>query len=183
MEAVADAAYDVGSVALAGGIENFDLSFLPKNLTTQCQSLIVSYHELHGYACLPNVLWKARLGHFIEAHQEFRQLLKKASTTRSAKKSNLAWGVAATVIVRAGPHLGGGPDFMAGSDPAGRPPRARLGHRQRPRGPSLFLDRSQSRRIAATPGAPSGSRSRAGLRGLRRSGIPVGCAVLVRVSC
>ena len=25
---------------------------------------------------------------------------------------------------------------MAGSDPAGRPPRARLGHRQRPRGPS-----------------------------------------------
>jgi len=77
MEAVADAAYDVGSVALAGGIENFDLSFLPKNLTTQCQSLIVSYHELHGYACLPNVLWKARLGHFIEAHQQFRQLPQK----------------------------------------------------------------------------------------------------------
>jgi hypothetical protein len=48
MEAVADAAYDVGSAALAGGIENFDLSFLPKNLTAQCHSLIVSYHELHG---------------------------------------------------------------------------------------------------------------------------------------
>jgi len=70
---------------------------------------------------------------------------------------------------------------MAGSDPAGRPLRARLGHRQRPQGPSRFLDRSRSRRIAATPGAPSGSRSRAALRGLRRSGIPVGSAVLVRV--
>jgi hypothetical protein len=67
MEAVGNAAYGVGSVALAGGIENFDLNFLPKNLTAQCHSLIVSYHELHGYACLPNILWKARLGHFIEA--------------------------------------------------------------------------------------------------------------------
>src|SRR5271168_2916184 len=99
MEAVADAAYDVGSVALAGGIENFDLSFLPKNLTAQCHSLIVSYHELHGYACLPNILWKARLGHFIEAHQEFRQLLKKASTTRSAKKSNEGFALIATTIL------------------------------------------------------------------------------------
>jgi len=99
MEAVADAAYDVGSVALAGGIENFNLSFLPKSLTAQCQSLIVSYHELHGYACLPNILWKARLGHFIEAHQEFRRLLKKASTTRSAKKSNESFVVIATTIL------------------------------------------------------------------------------------
>ena len=45
---------------------------------------------------------------------------------------------------------------MAGSDPAGRPLRARLGHRQRPQGPSRFLDRSRSRRIAATPGAQAG---------------------------
>src|ERR1700728_4520679 len=99
MEAVADAAYDVGSVALAGGIENVDLSFLPKNLTTQCQSLIVSYHELHGYASLPNILWKARLGHFIEAHQEFRQLLRKASTTRSAKRSNEGFVRIATALL------------------------------------------------------------------------------------
>jgi hypothetical protein len=61
-------------------------SFLPKGLTAQCQSLIESYHELHGYACLPNILWKARLGPSIQAHREFRQLLRKASTTRSAKK-------------------------------------------------------------------------------------------------
>jgi hypothetical protein len=99
MEALAEAAYDVDSAALAGGIENFDLSFLPKNLTAQCQSLIVSYHELHGYASLPNILWKARLGHFIEAHQDFRQLLRKASTTRSAKKSNESFVLIATAIL------------------------------------------------------------------------------------
>jgi len=96
MKAVAN---DAGEPALAGEIDNFDLSFLLSNLTTQCQSLIVSYHELHGYACLPNILWKARLGHFIEAHQEFRQILRKASTTRSAKKSNENFVLIATTIL------------------------------------------------------------------------------------
>src|SRR3984885_10435882 len=60
------------------------------------------------------------------------------------------------VIVRAGPHLGGGPDFMAGSDPAGRPLRARLGHRQSPQGPSPFWTAAATRTIAATPRAPEG---------------------------
>ena len=66
---------------------------------------------------------------------------------------------------------------MAGSDPAGRPLRARLGHRQRPQGPSHFWDRSHSpqdrHRIAATPGTPSESRPPAG--------ISVGVVVLAHV--
>jgi hypothetical protein len=74
-------------------------SFLPKTLIVQCQSLIESYHELHGYACLPNVLWKSRLGPLIEAHREFRQLLTKASTTRSARKSNEGFVRIATKIL------------------------------------------------------------------------------------
>src|SRR6202790_1828755 len=92
-------ANDAGNTAFAGKTENFDLSFLPKSLTAQCRSLIESYHELHGYACLPNILWKARLGPFIETHQEFRQLLKKASTTRSAKKSSEGFVRIATTIL------------------------------------------------------------------------------------
>jgi hypothetical protein len=88
-----------GDAALADKTENFDLSFLPKSLTTQCRSLIESYHELHGYACLPDMLWKARLGPFIEAHREFRQLLRKASTTRSAKKSREGFVRIATTIL------------------------------------------------------------------------------------
>jgi len=102
MEAVAAVANSAGHADLADKAdktENFDLSFLPKNLTTQCQSLIESYHELHGYACLPNVLWKSRLGPLIEAHREFRQLLMKASTTRSAKKSNQGFVRIATTIL------------------------------------------------------------------------------------
>src|ERR1700676_5258397 len=96
MQVVADYA---GQTPLADEPENFDPSFLPKSLTMQCQSLIESYHELHGYACLPDILWKARLGPFIQTHREFRQLLRKASTTRSAKKSNAGFvRIASTIL-------------------------------------------------------------------------------------
>jgi hypothetical protein len=83
----------------AGRIDSPDFDFLPQDLTTQCRSLIEGYHELHGYSRLPDILWKAGLGPFIETHREFRQLLKKASTTRSAKKSNEGFTqIAATLL-------------------------------------------------------------------------------------
>jgi hypothetical protein len=92
-------ANDAGHAALAGKTETLDFSFLPNSLTTQCRSLIESYHALHGYACLPDILWKARLGPFIETNAEFRQLLKKASTTRSAKKSNQGFAQIAMALL------------------------------------------------------------------------------------
>jgi hypothetical protein len=99
MEVAAEFANAAGAAVLAGKTENVDLNFLPPSLTTQCQSLIESYHELHGYACLPNILWKARLGPFIETHRELRQLLRKASTTRSTKKSNEGFVRISTTIL------------------------------------------------------------------------------------
>ncbi len=108
MEVVAEIANDAAissdtdvaiEAALAEKADNPDFSFLPKSLTVQCRSLIESYHELHGYACLPNMLWKSRLGPFIETHHELRQLLRKASTTRSAKKSNEGFVQIATTIL------------------------------------------------------------------------------------
>ena len=76
-----------------------DFGFLPQNLRNQCRSLIESYHGLHGYGCLPDLLWKAGLGPFIETHREFRQILKKASTTRSAKKANDGFTQIATTLL------------------------------------------------------------------------------------
>jgi hypothetical protein len=99
MDVVAEGANESSDAAVADRVENLDFSFLPKSLTLQCQSLIESYHELHGYTCLPDILWKARLGPFIETHREFRQLLRKASTTRSAKKSNQGFVQIATTIL------------------------------------------------------------------------------------
>jgi hypothetical protein len=94
-----EVANESGGAAVTGKTQDFDLRFLPSSLTAQCRSLIESYHELHGYGCLPDILWKARLGPFIESHREFRQLLKKASTTRSAKKSNQGFAQIATTIL------------------------------------------------------------------------------------
>src|SRR6202171_2389760 len=99
MEVVAEVANDAENAALADRAENVDFSFLPNSLTVQCRSLIESYHELHGFTCLPDILWKAGLGPFIQAHREFRQLLRKASTTRSAKKSNEGFVRIATTIL------------------------------------------------------------------------------------
>src|ERR1700746_4085526 len=81
------------------GLGNFDFNFLPSNLVSQCRGLIESYHEVHGCACLPDMLWKSRLGPFIERHRELRQLLRKASTTRSAKKSHEGFVRIATTIL------------------------------------------------------------------------------------
>jgi hypothetical protein len=83
----------------AGKSDNVDFSFLPKNLVSQCQVLIESFHDLHGYSCLPDILWKAGLGPFIEAHAPLRQVLRKASTSRSAKKTNTGFvRIAATIL-------------------------------------------------------------------------------------
>jgi hypothetical protein len=88
----------IGGDALLEG-SSPDFAFLPQVLNHQCRSLIESYHDLHGYGCLPDILWKAGLGPFIETHRDFRQLLRKASMNRSAKKSSAGFTqIAATLL-------------------------------------------------------------------------------------
>src|SRR5580698_10227817 len=99
MDVEAERADDNSDAPNAGDAEKVDFGFLPKSLISQCQVLIESFHDLHGYPCLPDILWKAGLGPFIETHREFRQLLRKASTTRSAKKSNDGFVRIATTIL------------------------------------------------------------------------------------
>ena len=99
MHAEADCVDDTDGARDRGTTENIDFGFLPKSLTSQCQILIESFHELHGYSCLPDILWKTGLGPFIEAQGQLRQLLRKASTTRSAKKSNEGFVKIATTIL------------------------------------------------------------------------------------
>jgi hypothetical protein len=99
MDVVAEGANDTSDVACVDKVESPDFSFVPSSLTGQCRSLIESYHELHGYSCLPDILWKARLGPFIEAHRELRHLLREASTSRSAKKSNEGFVRIATLLM------------------------------------------------------------------------------------
>ncbi len=67
---------------------NVDLGFLPRDLTVQCRDFIAGYHLVHGFAGLPDMLWRHRLGPFIEQHCQLRVILRRASTTRSAKEAN-----------------------------------------------------------------------------------------------
>ena len=99
MDAKADSANGSGRVQDTSETEKVDFGFLPKSLVSQCQVLIESFHALHGYSCLPDILWKAGLGPFIETHAQLRLLLRKSSTTRSAKKSNAGFlRIAATIL-------------------------------------------------------------------------------------
>jgi hypothetical protein len=79
--------------------ETLDLGALPPTLVAQCRGLIESYHDIHGYACLPNMLWRAELEDFIKKNPGLRQILRKASTTRSAKVSNKGFVEIATAIL------------------------------------------------------------------------------------
>jgi hypothetical protein len=99
IQVVSNGANQTSDATNADGIEDVDFGFLPGNLIVQCRRLIESYHELHGYTCLPDILWKASLGPFIQTHREFRQLLRKASTTRSAKRSNDGFAQIATTLL------------------------------------------------------------------------------------
>jgi hypothetical protein len=76
-----------------------DLSFIPKTLGEKCRRLIETYHAMHGYACLPDMLWQPELRDIIEMHTEFRQIFKRASTVRSAKRANEGFVLIATAIL------------------------------------------------------------------------------------
>lgn len=99
MGTVIRVARGAGDDTLANSDSSPNFDFLPQSLRGQCRSLIESYHALHGFGCLPNILWRAGLGPFIENHREFRQLLKRASMNRSAKKSSEGFTQIATTLL------------------------------------------------------------------------------------
>jgi hypothetical protein len=98
MDFTADVSNNYNSATFAKA-DTLDFSALPETLVAQCRGLIESYHDIHGYACLPNMLWKAQLEGFIKNHACLRQILRKASTTRSAKVSNKGFVQIATAIL------------------------------------------------------------------------------------
>jgi hypothetical protein len=107
VDAAAEAAPSEEALAAAGQAPNsqspktldVDLSFIPKTLAEKCRRLIETYHAMHGYACLPDMLWQPELRDIIEMHTEFRQIFKRASTTRSAKRANEGFVLIATTIL------------------------------------------------------------------------------------
>jgi hypothetical protein len=55
MDVKADSENGSGRVPDTSESEKVDFGFLPKSLVSQCQVLIESFHDLHGYSCLPDI--------------------------------------------------------------------------------------------------------------------------------
>ena len=73
--------------------------FLPRELAGKCRKLIESYHAMHGFGCLPDMLWHSDARDIIECHRELMQVFKAASKSRAAKRANDSLLLIATVIV------------------------------------------------------------------------------------
>jgi hypothetical protein len=76
-----------------------DFSFLPKALVEKCKPLIIRYHELNGFSSLPDILWHPETHKFIEADLTLKQLFKKSTSSRGAKKANEGLVLIATLIL------------------------------------------------------------------------------------
>jgi hypothetical protein len=78
---------------------NIDFSFLPKALVDKCKPFIIRYHELNGFASLPDILWHPETRNFIETNPALQRLFRKSTSSRSAKKANEGFVLIATVIL------------------------------------------------------------------------------------
>jgi hypothetical protein len=76
-----------------------DFTFVPRILSDNCRRLVESYHEVHGYASLPDNLWRAGAADFVNASDELRQMYRKASISRSARKSNASYALIASTLL------------------------------------------------------------------------------------
>jgi hypothetical protein len=76
-----------------------DFEFLPTTLAKKSRRLLEGYHELRGYGSLPDFLWDAEIREFIEMHDQLNAIFKKASRSRSAKRSTEYYLLVATIIL------------------------------------------------------------------------------------
>jgi len=73
--------------------------FIPRELAAKCRKLIESYHAMHGYARLPDMLWHSDGRDIIECHRDLMQVFKTASKSRGAKRANESFVLIATAIM------------------------------------------------------------------------------------
>lgn len=95
----------VGDADLVAGRYNdaaFDhtsnFRFMPRELAAKARKLIESFHAIHGYGCLPDLLWHSSARDMIECDRELGLIFKSASKSRCAKRTNDSLLLIATVI-------------------------------------------------------------------------------------
>jgi hypothetical protein len=98
-----DGTADVGTYTGARVPDGFALNsnfrFVPSELGLKCRKLIVSYHAMHGYSCLPDMLWQSDARDLIACHGDLTRIFKNASKSRRAKRAYESLLLIATVVV------------------------------------------------------------------------------------
>jgi hypothetical protein len=97
-ETVRDAEIDAASNAETGDEANPTFRFVPRELAGKSRKLIESYHAIHGYGCLPDLLWHSGARDLIECNRDLTQIFRNASKSRGAKRANDSLLLIATVI-------------------------------------------------------------------------------------
>jgi hypothetical protein len=78
---------------------NSNFRFVPRELALKCRKLIESYHAMHGYGCLPDMLWQSNARDFIEGRRDLTRIFKNASKSRRAKRAYESLVLIATIVV------------------------------------------------------------------------------------
>jgi hypothetical protein len=97
-EAAEGAETDAGPKVGADVEANPIFQFVPRELTSKSRTLIESYHALHGYGCLPDLLWHSGARDVIECNRDLAQIFRSASKSRGAKRANDSLLLVATVV-------------------------------------------------------------------------------------
>lgn len=99
MSLIHDADRESGRASLFGIGANADFRFVPRELAIKCRSLCESFHAMHGYQCLPDMLWQSDARDIVESHSDLNRIFKSAAKTRCAKRANDLLLLIATVVV------------------------------------------------------------------------------------
>jgi hypothetical protein len=94
-----DISADAGIAAEQELFKQRTFEFVPKELAAKCRKLIESYHAMYGYVGLPDMLWLSDARQAIEANADLKQIFKKASKSRGAKRANDSFLAIATLVV------------------------------------------------------------------------------------
>jgi hypothetical protein len=76
-----------------------DFGLIPESLLAKCRHLVETYHSMHGYASLPNVLWQPGPRDFIETYDPFGPIFQRACRLRSATRANEGFVLIAATIL------------------------------------------------------------------------------------
>jgi hypothetical protein len=89
---------EVGPGADCAAESEPNFGFLPADLSSKCRALIESYHTMHGFAGLPDMLWMSEARGIIESDRDLTFAFTRACRSRGAKRANDSF-IAIAVIV------------------------------------------------------------------------------------